>query len=206
MKTTLPAFTFVFWLSITGLGAQNVKQPAYVKGELIVHLKEDMADHSQFDLTRGTGAHFGVAQAIKNQRLRFVLDSLGIRGMRKVVRNSIYSQRFSTARSGESIPIPDFHNLMYLSVDESTDIPALCSALNRMEGILYAEPNYLMYLDALDPDDPFYFLQDGLEQSNDVDIDMERAWDFTTGSNIVRVGVIDTGIDYDHPDLGGEFG
>ena len=34
-----------------------------------------------------------------------------------------------------------------------------------------------------------------------VDIDAPRAWDLTTGSPNVIIGVIDTGIAYDHPDL-----
>ena len=37
--------------------------------------------------------------------------------------------------------------------------------------------------------------------TSDIDIDAPEAWDMTTGSSGLIVAVIDTGIEYDHPDL-----
>jgi subtilisin family serine protease len=51
------------------------------------------------------------------------------------------------------------------------------------------------------PNDPFFASQWGLQFTDDrVDIDAPEAWDFTLGSPVL-VAVIDTGIDYAHPDL-----
>jgi alpha-tubulin suppressor-like RCC1 family protein/subtilisin family serine protease len=61
--------------------------------------------------------------------------------------------------------------------------------------------------DVLIPDDPLFGQLWGLHnvgQSNgvvDADIDAPEAWAIHTGSSNVLVGVIDTGIDYTHPDL-----
>lgn len=61
--------------------------------------------------------------------------------------------------------------------------------------IAYAEPNYRYDL-MLTPNDPHYNQLWGMDN-----IQMPQAWNITTGSSDVVVGVIDTGIDYTHPDL-----
>lgn len=60
----------------------------------------------------------------------------------------------------------------------------------------YVEPDYLMQID-LSPNDPRYHQQWGFFESAGINI--ERAWDVTTGAGTV-VAVIDTGIT-SHPDL-----
>jgi large repetitive protein len=78
-----------------------------------------------------------------------------------------------------------------------------CEASSEIE---YAEPNYKVY--ALEkPNDPEYPQLWGLNNTgqtggaNDADIDAEEAWNVQRGSRQIIVGVIDTGIDYNHEDL-----
>ena len=72
--------------------------------------------------------------------------------------------------------------------------------------IAYAEPNYLFSADVI-PDDPrlpelWGMLNTGQTGGTaDADIDADLAWGVSTGSPDVVVGIIDTGIDYNHPDL-----
>jgi parallel beta-helix repeat protein len=72
--------------------------------------------------------------------------------------------------------------------------------------VLYAEPNYKYRLLAT-ANDPFFPDLWGLDNTGqtggteDADIDAPEAWDITTGSSDIVVAVIDTGIDYQHPDL-----
>lgn len=71
----------------------------------------------------------------------------------------------------------------------------------------YAEPNYLRYKATTTPDDSFFSELWGLENNGqtggtpDADIDAPEAWDITTGSSNVVVAVLDSGVDYNHPDL-----
>jgi subtilisin family serine protease len=70
----------------------------------------------------------------------------------------------------------------------------------------YAEPNYIIEMDYV-PNDPMY--PDMWDMNNTgqnggtpgADIDAERAWNVSTGSHDVMVAVIDTGVDYTHPEL-----
>ncbi len=51
------------------------------------------------------------------------------------------------------------------------------------------------------PNDPYFGAQWALEQWSDYDIDVRTAWGYTYGSSDVVVAVLDTGVDYNHPDL-----
>ena len=68
-------------------------------------------------------------------------------------------------------------------------------ALERDPRVEYAEPNYVLRATTSDP----HFGQLwGLQK-----IDAPEAWQVTTGSSGVVVGVIDSGVDFGHPDLAG---
>ncbi|MHC4529595.1 MAG: S8 family peptidase [Planctomycetota bacterium] len=83
------------------------------------------------------------------------------------------------------------------------------NALKRFKGkgeVLYAEPNYEVYALAT-PNDPNFSDLWGMYNTgqtggtSDADIDAPEAWDWETDANEMIVGVIDSGVDYDHEDL-----
>ena len=70
----------------------------------------------------------------------------------------------------------------------------------------YIEPNYIVNM-VETPNDPMFSSLYGLQNTGQTggtagaDIHATNAWDVTTGSSTVLIGVIDTGVDYAHPDL-----
>jgi hypothetical protein len=83
--------------------------------------------------------------------------------------------------------------------------------LRSESSVDYAEPNYFRYTTKTTPDDPEFGLLWGLDNSGqivngtsgtkDADINAPEAWDSATDCDGIVIAVIDSGIDYDHPDL-----
>ena len=71
--------------------------------------------------------------------------------------------------------------------------------LQKRDDVIYAGPDYIITANSTSPDDDYYEDQWAIDK-----ISLDEAWDITTGSSTIRVGVIDSGIDADHPDLAGK--
>ena len=87
---------------------------------------------------------------------------------------------------------------------------ALIAQLARRPDVRYVEPNYIVSM-VREPNDPRFPELWGLENIGQpaggipgtpgADIHAAAAWDRAIGARTVVVGVVDTGIDYTHPDL-----
>lgn len=92
----------------------------------------------------------------------------------------------------------------------SMDIHDAIRLLSAHPAVRYAEPNYIVHTLAI-PMDPLRNELWGLHNlgqtggTTDADIDALEAWDVRTDASSVVVGVIDTGIDYNHEDLVGNI-
>ena len=93
--------------------------------------------------------------------------------------------------------------LASIQVDVTPDLVQLLESDPRVR---YAEPNYLLHI-ARTPDDPDFDKLWGLHNVgqtgglNGSDVSAMQAWDVATGSKEIIVAVIDTGVDFNHPDL-----
>lgn len=77
----------------------------------------------------------------------------------------------------------------------SEGIASLVQTFAAHPDVSYVEPNYIVRASAT-PNDPGYS-----SLWNLVSIGAPAAWDVTKGSASIAVGIVDTGISYDHPDL-----
>ena len=97
--------------------------------------------------------------------------------------------------------------LGFSSLRSKDGLKAIAEQLDARPEVEYVEANLIYTLDETLPDDPDFSKLYGLNNVNNqgqktrMDISATEAWDITTGSKDVVVGVIDTGIDYTHPDL-----
>jgi len=110
------------------------------------------------------------------------------------------SSRKSHLRKGNQLSIQKFKSsgldrIFKLEVPPGVNLDAALAAYAADSNIAYAQPNNLYTLDFV-PNDSAYTSQWALHK-----IEMEKAWDIEKGSPNILVGLIDTGIDFLHPDL-----
>jgi len=83
---------------------------------------------------------------------------------------------------------------------------AAAKKLAANPAVEYVEANTIIRVNRV-PNDAEFTKQYGMNNTGhtggtaDADIDATEAWDISTGSKDVLVGVIDTGVDYTHPDI-----
>jgi putative cell wall-binding protein len=100
---------------------------------------------------------------------------------------------------------PRLGGLAVVEIDPRMSVEEAVEAYSADPDVLHAQPNY-EYRPAVIPNDEYFSVQWGLHNTGhygtaDADIDAPEAWDLETGSANVVVAVIDTGVDYTHPDL-----
>lgn len=90
------------------------------------------------------------------------------------------------------------------TVNSGLSINEALSNLSNDPTVAYAEPDYTLYASAI-PNDSMFSQQWGLNNANNNDINGPEAWDVAQGDKNIVIAVIDSGVDYTHPDLQGQI-
>lgn len=166
---------------------EGAVQPAtVVRGELLVRFKSNVARARQQSV---------LAPWAKN-----------VRFMRPPNQNRALMQK-NVGGAGSV-----FEGLALVQLDSKTDLRQALDHFRKHPDVLYAEPNYRLQVAGATPSpvlpDDFDFAQlwgmqnvGQAEGTQGADIHAAQAWEYATGDKRIVVAVVDTGIDFYHPDL-----
>jgi parallel beta-helix repeat protein len=159
------------------------KMPRYVPGEMIVKFKEE----TQISIAKSSNG----------------LISTGIKSIDTL--NNKYLVTACEKIEGDK-DSPELSNIYKLELDESSELFTVAEDYGNDSSVEFAHPNYIMDLYD-EPNDPYFDQQWALKNTGQnggtpgADIDATDAWNTTKGSSDVVIAIIDTGVDYNHPDL-----
>lgn len=158
--------------------SHSSRAPEYAPGVVLVSFQRGTSPHARARLERNVGA----------------------RGSERI--GTPYTT--SSQRSPSTIPAT-----YVLRVPRGSET-AVVERLSRARGVRFAEPDYLMHEDAT-PNDPSFRSQwgssntgqsvNGVSGTPGADDRATQAWNVTTGTRSVVVAEVDSGVDYNHPDL-----
>lgn len=133
----------------------------------------------------------------EGDELSLLSESLDI----DLVRTSLLTELDATVLEDTAIIGAERWSINSVSVEEAI------AQYSQNAAVAYLQPNYILSKSDIFPNDPSYDDLWGLNNTgqtggtSDADIDAPEAGDIRTSSSNVVIGVIDTGVDYTHPDL-----
>ena len=164
--------------------SQHGSREEYVKSELLIKFKENI--HLKQNVKAKLEAAIGKGHSISS------IKKMGKGELKAKGKSNVISSRLN--------------NWVHIRLNKGQDIDSILEKLNKHPLIDVAEYNYIYTINQT-PNDPSYSSLWGLHNigqdsgTDDADIDAPEAWDKQTGSKSTVVAVIDTGVDYTHPDL-----
>jgi hypothetical protein len=146
------------------------------------------------------GASSGTPSNIVDADVARVAAAAEVSEIHRLYRNATQGPTEAVSRTGRVISMPDVWDVYVLTFPSSTDPWTVADSLRAVEACVYAEPNGLLHACSV-PVDSLFGSQWNLSR-----IGMIRTWDLQTGSPAVRIGILDTGIDYTSQAFGQAYG
>ena len=212
--------------TLSGDSASNfltsAAQMDFVPGQILVRFKDDVTP-----VLRKSNGYV----ALGVPTLDAILQKYKVTSAEKVFpseQRKTSKQKVKTF-SGKELELPSLHNIHKLETDSIVNIFEAIEALKQDENVVYAEPNYVYStveseslspamteeemiewlkenpiklvnkpskVTSVTPNDPLYSQQWALPASQ-----VDAVWDSTTGDTTQIIAILDTGVDWLHPDL-----
>jgi hypothetical protein len=146
---------------------------------------------------------------ISSQPLEKILQESSVEAISRVIADFKPEDRFAVSRTGEQVTLTDWSNIYVLRLPSLDGRQALLDSLKKRPEIVYAEPHGYGQIDTIDE---YFYRQwalknDGTtEQGSGIpgaDIKATEAWDITTGSSSIKIGIVGEGMQTNHPDFTG---
>ncbi len=153
-----------------------------------------ISSYAQSNIEHNNGSYYFTDRVVVKfkdvpNNLEEILSKSNIKKFGLIEKSNTQSKIFKKIRKSDKI-----HTFFFSSPFNPVFISSEISKLKEIE---WAEPHYL-YEVTLTPNDSIYLA--GTLQHLPV-IQAEQAWDINTGSGDVIIAIIDTGVDWEHPDL-----
>lgn len=186
-----------------------------VPGEIIIRFKDELIIKSQ---TKSGIAQTGLISVDEIFNLYKVTENVKLFSREKMERSKTILRGFN----GEEFEKPNLHNIYKIKLESADQIFTMIDALKKDPNILYAEPNYVfsitddnlnlsevlpsypqgncprqnLFRNFYTPNDPLYSQQWYIPA-----VHADEVWDTITTDSIQVIGILDTGVDWLHPDL-----
>lgn len=132
-----------------------------------------------------------------------------------IISRFINTLNVNTLRTFSEMPSLEF---ISVTTSENLTLDEVIASYKANPNVEYVEPNFRYTIDSpakkspAIPNDPYFESLWGINNTGQeinnkpggvsgVDINVLKAWELTTGDEQIVVGIVDTGIDYTHPDL-----
>jgi len=192
----------LFTFNLYGQTRDNTTWDA-VPGQLVFKIADTDAFTELNAKAREAGLQLEISASVTLLAAEELIKLYGLREIYRILDPETYNElnreqaQKSFGPSSSETLSDDLTRTYQVSFDIDTDPFYLASKISQIPGIVYAEPKVLMELHDR-PNDPLLgsIGQDYFEFQN-----FFRAWDVTKSSRDIIIAIVDSGVDYNHPDL-----